>query len=81
MTDKPLDQEEIDQAAADEQQALQLNIDVIMAEKAHLTQRVVVLRAELNRAHKRIEELENHQPKDRRPTKRTTKKPTPKKKT
>lgn len=72
MSDEAYTQEEAEQAAAEEQQALSMSVPVLMAQNKHLSDRVVLLRAEVNRLQKQINQLTHAQPQDRRPAKKTT---------
>lgn len=85
MTDKPdegITQEELNLAAAAENQEMGLNPEVIAAQNKHLSNRVVILRAEVARLTKLVEELQAKLPKapqdhqaPRKPRTRAKKKP------
>lgn len=70
----PYSQEEAEQAAAEEQQALATSIPVLLAQNKHLSDRVVLLRAEVNRLQRQVDQLTHAKPQDRRPAKKTAKK-------
>lgn len=72
QTEAPITQDELDRAAQDENQQMGMSVEVLIAQNNHLRNRVVLLRAALNRTQTELDEAKKHLPKDYKP--RTAKK-------
>lgn len=71
----PISQGELDQAAQDENQQMAMSPEVLLAQNTHLKNRVVLLRAALNRVTAELEEAKSHLPADYKPSRKAAKKP------